>query len=412
MIRIGDDTILGTGGSDVIRGYSGNDVIKAGAGNDLIHGNEGDDTLYGGAGDDFLLGNQGNNTLYGEDGDDNLFGGEGRDNLYGGRGNDVLIAGSGANSLYGGDGDDTLFAGDGASVLSGGSGNDFYIFAAGNGNTIINNWDNQVGNVDKLIIEDYALADLAITRLNDDLIVTVKETGRTLTVQSYFQNDAEGGYALDYIGLEKDGTILDIPTIKALVQVASENSDRLYGYSGSDTLSGQGGNDLIFGGAGNDILSGDAGDDQITGGAGTDVYRFELGWGQDVINNYDTGTEKTDAIVFGQGIAKADIAITRSGSDLILSYRGTADKITVRTYFDNDGASAYKLEEIRFADGSQWTITQVKELAILGTTGNDTLTGYATDDSISGGAGNDRIDTLGGNDTLDGGVGNDTLNGG
>ncbi|SDJ05925.1 Ca2+-binding protein, RTX toxin-related [Pseudomonas flavescens] len=412
VIRVGDDTILGTGGSDVIRGYSGNDVIKAGAGNDLIHGNEGDDTLYGGAGDDFLLGNQGNNTLYGEDGDDNLFGGEGRDNLYGGRGNDVLIAGSGANSLYGEDGDDTLFAGDGASVLSGGTGNDFYIFAAGNGNTIINNWDNQVGNVDKLIIEDYALADLAITRFNDDLIVTVKETGRTLTVQSYFQNDAEGGYALDYIGLEKDGTILDIATIKALVQVASESADRLYGYSGSDTLSGQGGNDLIFGGAGNDILSGDAGDDQITGGAGTDVYRFELGWGQDVINNYDTGTEKTDAIVFGQGIVKADIAITRSGSDLILSYRGTADKITVRNYFDSDGASAYKLEEIRFADGSQWTITQVKELAILGTTGNDTLTGYATDDSISSGAGNDRIDTLGGNDTLDGGVGNDTLNGG
>ncbi|MCW2292450.1 Ca2+-binding RTX toxin-like protein [Pseudomonas sp. BIGb0408] len=412
VIRVGDDTILGTGGSDVIRGYSGNDVIKAGAGNDLIHGNEGDDTLYGGAGDDFLLGNQGNNTLYGEDGDDNLFGGEGRDNLYGGRGNDVLIAGSGANSLYGEDGDDTMFAGDGASVLSGGTGNDFYIFAAGNGNTIINNWDNQVGNVDKLIIEDYALADLAITRFNDDLIVTVKETGRTLTVQSYFQNDAEGGYALDYIGLEKDGTILDISTIKALVQVASESADRLYGYSGSDTLSGQGGNDLIFGGAGNDILSGDAGDDQITGGAGTDVYRFELGWGQDVINNYDTGTEKTDAIVFGQGIAKADIAITRSGSDLILSYRGAADKITVRNYFDSDGASAYKLEEIRFADGSQWTITQVKELAILGTTGNDTLTGYATDDSISSGAGNDRIDTLGGNDTLDGGVGNDTLNGG
>lgn len=261
VIRAGDDTIVGTSGADILRGYTGNDVIRGGAGNDLIHGNEGNDTLYGGEGNDFLLGNQGNNTLYGEAGDDNLFGGEGRDNLHGGAGNDVLIAGSGANSLYGDDGDDTLFAGDGASMLSGGAGNDFYMFAAGNGNTIINNWDNQTGNIDKLIIDDYALSELSITRFNDDLIIRVKETGRTLTVQSYFQNDGAGGYALDYIGLEKDGTILDVAAVKALVQVPSENADRLYGYAVSDTLSGLGGNDLIHGGAGDDILSGDAGDD-------------------------------------------------------------------------------------------------------------------------------------------------------
>jgi len=412
VIRDGDDTIVGTNGSDILRGYSGNDVIKGGAGNDLIHGNEGNDTLYGGTGDDFLIGNQGNNTLYGEAGDDNLFGGEGKDNLYGGAGNDVLIAGSGRNSLYGGDDDDTLFAGDGSSVLSGGTGNDFYMFAAGNGNTIINNRDNQVSNVDKLIIDDYALSELSITRFNDDLIVMVKETGRTLTVQNYFQNDAEGGYALDFIGLQKDGTILDVSAVKALVQVPSESADRLYGYSGSDALSGQGGNDLIFGGAGDDMLSGDANDDQITGGSGSDVYLFELGWGQDVINNYDTGAEKTDAIVFGQGIAQANIAITRSGSDLILSFKGASDKITVLNYFNGDGSSAYKLEEIRFADGSQWTVTQVKELALLGTDGNDTLTGYATADTISSGVGDDRINALGGNDTLDGSEGNDTLNAG
>ncbi len=412
VIRAGDDTIVGTSGSDILRGYSGNDVIKGGAGNDLIHGNEGNDTLYGGTGDDFLVGDLGNNTLYGEAGDDKLLGGEGQDKLYGGAGNDLLIAGSGSNSLYGGDGDDTLFAGDGTSVLSGGAGNDFYVFSAGNGNTIINNWDSQATNVDKLIIDDYVLAELSITRFNEDLIIKVKETGRTLTIQKYFENDAEGGYALDYIGLVKDGTILDIAAIKALVQVPSESADRLYGYSDSDTLSGQGGNDLIFGGAGDDILSGDEGDDQITGGDGSDVYRFELGWGQDIINNYDTGTDKTDAIVFGQGIAQDDIAITRSSSDLILSFKGTSDKITVRNYFNSDGSSAYKLEEIRFADGSQWTIAQVKELAILGTDGNDTLTGYATADTISSGAGNDRIDGLDGNDTLDGGEGNDTLNGG
>ncbi|MDO7384765.1 type I secretion C-terminal target domain-containing protein, partial [Acinetobacter baumannii] len=51
-------------------------------------------------------------------------------------------------------------------------------------------------------------------------------------------------------------------------------------------------------------------------------------------------------------------------------------------------------------------------LEIIGTTGDDTLTGNIGKDSLIGGAGNDILNGGDGNDLLNGGAGNDTLNGG
>ncbi|MFE1817088.1 calcium-binding protein, partial [Metapseudomonas otitidis] len=164
--------------------------------------------------------------------------------------------------------------------------------------------------------------------------------------------------------------------------------------------------------------------------AGNDTYRFERGWGSDTISSYDTTANKLDVIEFGAGIAAGDILITRSGANLVLSLSGTADRITVNSYFSNDATGPYKVEEIRFADGTVWNIDTVKQMALVSTTGNDSLTGYATNDlitagngndSVYGGAGNDslygelgddRLDGEDGNDLLDGGEGNDTLYGG
>ncbi|MGF0338308.1 calcium-binding protein, partial [Ectopseudomonas toyotomiensis] len=127
------------------------------------------------------------------------------------------------------------------------------------------------------------------------------------------------------------------------------------------------GNDILDGGNGNDLLLGGEGNDNLSGGAGSDLYRFSRGWGQDTINNYDTSANKTDAIVFADDITPDDIVITRSSTNLILSLKGSTDKITVTSYFNSDGTSAYKFEEIRFANGTTWTIDQVKVMSIQST---------------------------------------------
>jgi Ca2+-binding RTX toxin-like protein len=103
--------------------------------------------------------------------------------------------------------------------------------------------------------------------------------------------------------------------------------------------------------------------------------------------------------------------VARSFANLILSLNGTTDKITLSNYFNSDGTSNYKLEEIRFADGTTWSIDQVKVKAMTSITGNDTLFGYDTDDQLSGGLGADTLYGAGGNDSLEGGAGNDVLSG-
>ena len=49
---------------------------------------------------------------------------------------------------------------------------------------------------------------------------------------------------------------------------------------------------------------------------------------------------------------------------------------------------------------------------IIGSAGNDVITGDTSDNAFSGGRGNDTLDGGSGDDTLDGGEGNDTLTGG
>jgi uncharacterized delta-60 repeat protein len=80
----GNDTLMGTNGSDVIVGFDGDDTIYGLGGNDLLCGNAGDDTLYGGSANDILDGDSGNDTLVSGTGDDSLRGDAGTDVCDGG----------------------------------------------------------------------------------------------------------------------------------------------------------------------------------------------------------------------------------------------------------------------------------------------------------------------------------------
>ena len=106
--------IRGTPGRDVIVGSEGSDRLRGEGGNDLICAGE-EDIVWGGPGNDHIVA-AGNATLRGGEDNDRLVGGMGTQRMYGGPGNDVL---------EGGDGDDVLLGGADRDVLSGGAGGDF-----------------------------------------------------------------------------------------------------------------------------------------------------------------------------------------------------------------------------------------------------------------------------------------------
>ncbi|OOL00468.1 hypothetical protein B0B36_01115, partial [Pseudomonas syringae pv. actinidifoliorum] len=414
-------------------------------------GNSGFSSLLSGLGFNNSIGGLGSDVLNGNASDDYLLGLSGNDRLYGGQGNDVLTGGVGNDYLAGGDGSDT------------------YDFNVGDGQDTIFNADTDAEGSKVDVIRfgsGIAVSDVVVTRNYYDLVLKIKGSADSVTVQSYFDDVtvANHGYAVDQIRFA-DGTIWSVENIYSMAIKNTDGNDQIWGYAGSDKLEGAAGDDILFGqegddyldggvgkdtlyggvggdqlfggdggdyltgGEGNDFLAGDAdndtlygdsgndqldggtGNDYLTGGDGSDVYRFSRGWGQDSINNYDSSAGKTDAIEFAADIVPADIIVTRSGSELILSLENSTDKITIAGYFQNDGITPYALEQIRFADGTTWNLDQIKALSIITTEGNDNVWGYATDDSLNGGSGDDSLYGQAGNDTLVGGAGADSLSG-
>ncbi|MCY1347779.1 RTX calcium-binding nonapeptide repeat (4 copies) [compost metagenome] len=422
--------------------------------------------LGGTSSDDYLLGSALSDVIYGCAGDDLIEAKEGNDVLDAGAGNDMLIGGAGNDTCDGGDGNDTLTGGAGNDSLKGDVGSDVYRFERGWGQDTVNNFDTSTAKVDAIEFgADIAMGDLQLARSSSDLILKLKDSTDQITVSNYFTGDAAGYFRLEELRFS-DGTTLDIAQVKQLVQQGTEGSDSLYGYAvadslsgglgndslygyggddlldggvgndalsggmghdtllgglgndylygetGNDHLEGAEGNDTLYGGDGNDILIGGTGDDYLNGDAGNDVYRFERGWGQDTVNNYDTSPSKVDAIEFGADIAVGDLQLSRYANDLMLKIKGRTDQITVSSYFSGDVAGSCRLEEIRFSDGSMLDIARVKQLVQQETDGNDWLYGYDVADVLSGGLGNDFLFGSGGNDLLDGGAGCDTLYGG
>ncbi|MBK7299007.1 MAG: cadherin-like domain-containing protein [Moraxellaceae bacterium] len=83
-----------------------------------------DESQIGGIGNDTLNGSNGNDLLIGGDGDDILNGGNGNDTLIGGNGNDILNGGDGQDTMDGGDGDDIFIVDDAGDVITDTSGID------------------------------------------------------------------------------------------------------------------------------------------------------------------------------------------------------------------------------------------------------------------------------------------------
>lgn len=371
-----------------------------------------------------LVDASGSSSLSGETQDDLIFGGGGSDKLYGNEGDDWLLGGDGSDSLYGGSGNDVLIGGAGNDRLEGGTGSDTYYFDAGDGQDVIVNKDDSAGRLDVLQFGVGILAmDLHAHRSGSSLILRVGNTSDSVTIENYFIG---AKYQLNEVRFS-DGSILSVEQIRAMVLLSTDGDDYIVGYatdddlaggdgrdsmhggSGHDVLDGGAGADNLYGDTGNDTLIGGAGDDLLDGGQGSDVYVFGRGHGVDTIKNFDL-TSSVDAIFYQGDIAPDDIHIARYGTSLILTLRGSTDRVTVENYFSDN--VFYHLDQVRFANGVTWTRADVEAMVLIPTSGNDRLIGYDSDDRLLGELGDDYLQGNGGNDFLDGGLGDDSIDGG
>ncbi|MES9948135.1 MAG: calcium-binding protein, partial [Candidatus Thiodiazotropha sp.] len=413
---------------------------------------EGNDTLYAYNQATTLNGLGGDDRLHGGSSDDQLAGNAGVDYLYGNAGNDILVGGAGNDYLYGDLGDDRLEGGSGTDYLYGGRGDDTYYFARGFGrDTIDNNYQNYDSNSSRTdVVEfssDIAATDVFLSQSNNDLHIDLLGTDDRLIVRNYFYSNGTSRYVLDELRFA-DGTAWSYADVTALlptmvpptgqtldgddtanILTGGEGDDTLHGHDGNDQLIGNGGvdylwgengddtlqggvgNDSLYGGAGSDLLEGGSGNDHLQGNAGNDIYRFERGFGQDTITNLDSTAGRIDAIEFGVDIAPNEIRAFRSYSNLVLQLIGTDDLITVSSYFIQDAAGNYVVDEIRFTDTTVWDVDTVKLLVQENTQGNDRLYAYGSGDTLDGAEGDDTLTGADGNDHLIGGAGADELRG-
>lgn len=190
-------------------------------------------------------------------------------------------------------------------------------------------------------------------------------------------------------------------------------SDRGEGLRGSP-----GETSAFYGGRGNDTYS---------GGIGGDLIFFRPGDGHDRLYLEADGWVETgkDVLALGSGIAPEDVSFERRENHLIVRM-SESDSVTVTDYFR---APRYRLEEIRFSDGTSWSQSDMaRRLSMVGTEsrdywvglddfanhmvgmgGNDEFYGGQQADLMEGGDGSDWLGSGRGDDTLIGGRGNDCL---
>ncbi len=455
----GDDTLDGRSGNDTLEGGEGDDVLLGYLGNDILEGGIGSDRLEGGAGDDtysYTVGDGVDVVVEGLDaGQDALrlqgvqphevqlvatpdgllvivdgsmsgqlliqrTGGPFSYEQYGIErfvfdggvewsadflrqkyisdsatdGADVLVGTSASGEMNGRRGDD---------VLDGAGGNDTYIYARGDGNDTISEIADNRGTADQLVFTDINPGDVTLVRNGVDLTIVIAESapgagdaGSVLiksTLDSYRER-----------GVEKitfaDGTSWTIAEVRQMVidQAGTDANDTITGLNTNDTLTGRGGDDILDGGQGND------------------TYVYARGDGNDTISETADNRGAIDQLVFSD-INPSDVTLVRNGIDLTIviaeSAPGANDAGSVLIKSTLDSYRERGIERITFADGTSWTIAQVRQMVIdqAGTAGNNTITGLNTNDTLTGRGGNDVVDGAEGNDTFvyARGDGNDTI---
>ncbi|QFT68647.1 Bifunctional hemolysin/adenylate cyclase precursor [Labrenzia sp. THAF35] len=320
---------------------------------------------------------------------------------------DVVDYGSGERT---GTNDNQIFyMSSGDDVVESKSGSDVFVFGENFGHDVINDYEEGSDSFDTIRFAHLTPDDIIATREDKDLILTVIETGDTVRVTGQFHNlnySLFGGMVGPYQGIEEivfaNGEVWGQGEIAQAVSHPLESDDSLIG---TDHM---------------DVLDGGAGDDFLQGGNGFDIYRFDVGYGNDTIRDSQMNvlSPGEDLVQFGAGFSRDDISFYRNGnsSDLIIN-TSSGDTLTIKGQFNGGLALGEeiwieRIEYFQFTGGDQGFdhADIMRELVSQGKTdGDDVIYGFTFDDVLDGGAGNDFLSGGDKNDTyiFDFGYGSD-----
>tara|TARA_R110002124_G_scaffold64985_2_gene178029 strand:- start:862969 stop:881598 length:18630 start_codon:yes stop_codon:yes gene_type:complete len=431
---IGADTIYGSGGDDVIYGYSQASDDNADSGNVLL-GGAGSDTVIGAAGNDSIYvssdgvadtydGNSGTDSIRADQatggvninlttmtitdvgaahlGADVIIDFE---NAWGSNYGDTLIGTTGNNYFRGLDGDDYIDAGDGADTIYDGFGADTIYGGLG---------------ADKIYVFDDNSAD----------VIYATDGGADDSTEDWLYSEGASGHLVidlvnetftnslnPLLGLNVTDTIIGFEH----VDTRSGFADTVTGTAGNNTIIGNGGDDVIEGGDGADYLYGEetsgAGDTQ--GAADRVVYAnategIVIDFTSNIASN--DGYGNIDYVYNFDQVIGSDfddiITLKDEGISGMASFSGDGnDTVTGSSNSNNiDGGDGDDL--IMGGDGDDIIDGEGDNDTIYGEDGADTMTGGLGNDYLDGGARSDTINGNEGDDTIFGGDGQDLLLGG
>lgn len=372
--------VMGTAMGETLQAWANeNATLKGMGGNDFLYGNNGNDTLDGGTEEDYLQGGLGNDTYIVDNIGDivNESTDEGSDTVkssvsYTLEANveNLALTGAAAINGTGNELNNTLAGNSAANILMGGAGNDIYVFGKGSGQDTVNSYDTTIGKIDTVQFDDTVVSsEVLVSLLGNDLVLTIKGTSDTLTIQHYMDDDGASAYAVGQIKFQ-DGTIWDVAAVKDMV---ATNHAPVLSTALPDSAAEQG-------------------------------SAFSYTVPSSAFADPDAG----DALSYSATLADGSTLPSWLGFDAVTrTFSGTPDTsgtISVRvTAKDTGNLIASDILDISVS---------VSNLTLNGTSVVDTLNGGAGDDTLSGLAGNDVLNGNAGNDRLDGGTGADTLIGG
>ncbi|WP_348521161.1 LamG-like jellyroll fold domain-containing protein, partial [Agaribacter marinus] len=328
-------------------------------------------------------------------------------NSFGSRGHDLLVGSdTAAESLFGHLGDDTLVGGVGNDKLNGSHGDDTYIYRSGDGNDTI--YDRH--GADTLRFEGISQHDVSIRRDGHHMVITLKATGETVTVQYWYHND---GFRTQVV-FDNATFTPDVFERALSLTVLTDNREEIY-FNG----------ELVDGGFNDDHWS-IAKTRQVTQQAGENVVAIkavDTGGGYRMVAQLDAASGRFHS----SGKWKVSTTYQEGWQDTGFDDSAWADAHELRLFertdiqgMTPDGVaqeiwSDPYVDTVYFryvldydADTGETTDAKV----IHGTDDKQTLTGTAEDEILKGYGGNDTLKGGGGADVLIGGAGNDRLEGG